>query len=315
MITKPGIYFDMPTTEYFADPCPQPSFTQSLAKLLLERSPLHAWYAHPRLNSKFKPDDDTKYDIGNIAHTLMIGRGKELVVLDQFEDWRKKEAQALREEAAGNGKLAVLGKHFMTAQVMVLAASNSLHDAGCADAFNKGNGEVVITWEEDGIWFRSMIDWRSTLPLCYDYKTTEMSVAPHSIGRIMANAGWDVQAAMQERGLEALALLERNTKFRFVAQENKPPYAVTVCELGEGAMTMGRKKLQAAIHIWRHCMKTNRFPGYPNEIIVPDYPGWAEAQWLDREQTEFSRPSDSNYDTTQEREMDLGDKFDRLIAG
>src|SRR6266702_177650 len=29
-ITEPGIYYDVATADYFADPCPTPSFTQSL---------------------------------------------------------------------------------------------------------------------------------------------------------------------------------------------------------------------------------------------------------------------------------------------
>jgi hypothetical protein len=77
-ITQPGIYLDMSAVDYFADPCPSPSLTQSVAKRLIDRSPLHAWTIHPRLNPAFEADDPTKYDIGNIAHRLLLGRGKEL---------------------------------------------------------------------------------------------------------------------------------------------------------------------------------------------------------------------------------------------
>src|SRR6266487_3828456 len=136
-IEKPGLYPDMPVEDYFADPCPAPSFTQSLAKLLLEKSPLHAWYAHPRLNPDFRPDDDTSYDVGNIAHNLLIGRGKQIVVLDeQFEDWRTKEARRLREEAAALGGLAVLSRKFKLAAKMVDAARDAMEAAGCHEAFN-----------------------------------------------------------------------------------------------------------------------------------------------------------------------------------
>lgn len=295
MISKPGIYYDMATADYFSDPCPSPSLTQSLAKVLLERSPLHAWYEHPRLNPDFKADNDTKFDVGNVAHKLMLGRGKEVVVLNpEFEDWRTKAAREAREQAAKEGKLCVLVRHMKVAQKMVDIARDRCEAVGCHDAFHPdhGKGEVVIAWEEGGIWFRSMIDWfypfSQSLSLLYDYKTTGMSVAPHVIGRMMADAGWDIQAAMHERGLVALDLIGRGSRFRFVAQENEPPYAVTVAELSESVLTMGRKKLEVAIRIWRKCIKTNRFPGYPAQIIVPEYPGYAEAQWLDREQTEFA---------------------------
>jgi hypothetical protein len=38
-ITKPGIYPGVSSADYFADPCPTPSLTQSLCKILIERSP------------------------------------------------------------------------------------------------------------------------------------------------------------------------------------------------------------------------------------------------------------------------------------
>jgi hypothetical protein len=68
-ITEPGIYRNFPTAAYFGDPTPAPSFTQSLAKVLIAQSPLHAYQAHPRLNVKPADEDDgepeaEKYDEG-----------------------------------------------------------------------------------------------------------------------------------------------------------------------------------------------------------------------------------------------------------
>ena len=70
-VTEPGIYADFPVADYFADPTPEPSLTQTLAKLLLERAPIHAKYAHPRLTPVVPDEDDPaeRYDkaraIGN----------------------------------------------------------------------------------------------------------------------------------------------------------------------------------------------------------------------------------------------------------
>jgi hypothetical protein len=161
-----------------------------------------------------------------------------------------------------------------------------LNLVGCGDAFKpeNGNGEIVVAWQEGPLWFRTMIDWAFTdHRLNYDLKTTGSSVAPHMIDRLMVTAGWDIQAAFQERGLNAVDPTKGHRKFRFVAQEDEPPYALTVCELSEDVMTMGRKKVDHAIRIWNDCMAHNRFPAYPTEIAVPQYPGWAEQQWLDRE--------------------------------
>jgi hypothetical protein len=41
--------------------------------------------------------------------------------------------------------------------------------------------------------------------------------------------------------------------------------------------------LQAAIGTWTICTKLNRWPGYTTRIVVPEYPGFKEKQWLERE--------------------------------
>lgn len=291
-IERAGIYTDMPTSDYFEDPCPQPSLTQSVAKILLEKSPLHAWHAHSRLNPDWRPDDPTKFDTGNIAHKLLIGRGRDIVVLNEFEDWRKKAAQEAREAAAADGKLAVLGKKFALADRMVKAAREQLELRGLSGLFNSdhGAGEVCLAWQEDGVWFRQLVDWlRNDNMMFVDLKTTDMSAAPHGLGRMMVNAGWPIQAAMAERGLNAI-VGEKRRRFLFVVQEaGDKPHALNVVEMSESTMTMGRKMLDMAVHIWKDCITRDRWPGYPLEIIVPDYPGYAEASWLDREQTEFAQ--------------------------
>jgi hypothetical protein len=288
-IEKPGIYTDVPVSDYFEDCCPEPSLTQSIAKILLEKSPLHAWYAHPRLNPDYFPDDNTKYDIGNIAHSIMLGRGKTIVVVPDAEDWRTKAAQQGRAAAAAEGKLAVLGKHYAKAQRMVVAARAQLDLRGLTKLFIEGDSEVVLVWQEGDIWLRQMVDWVSPhRSAIVDLKTTDLSVAPHNLGRMMVTAGWPIQAAMADRGLKALDPLDLR-RYLFVVQETESPYCLNVVEMSEGAMTMGAKMLDMAVAIWRHCMANDRWPGYPAEIVTPEYPGWHEQQWLEREVKDAAR--------------------------
>jgi hypothetical protein len=303
-IERPGIYADVPVGDYFADPCPAPSLTQSLAKILLDQSPLHCWYKCPRLNPDFVPDDNTKYDIGNIAHRLLLGRGKTISIIPDVEDWRTKAAQQARAAATAEGKLAVLGKHYAKAQRMVVAARAQLDLRGLSKLFIEGEGdaEVVLAWQEGNIWLRQMVDWLSTDRATFvDYKTTDMSVAPHNLARMMINAGWPIQAAMADRGLKVLDPLGYRRRYLFVVQETEQPYCLQVVEIGgdridedgivqhTGAMTMGAKMLEMAIAIWLHCMANDRWPGYPPEIVTPEYPGWAESAWLDREVKDAAR--------------------------
>lgn len=288
-ITAPGIYRDFDGQAYFDDPCPEPSLSQSIAKVLIAQSPLHAMHEHPRLVSPAAEDDEAeKYvkaqAIGNAAHALMIGRGKTISVFD-FKAFRKDTEKEARDEAVAAGNTPILKKHILDAEAMVHAAHAQLDHHEAKDAFTKGAGEVVIAWQEDGLWFRSMIDWlHDDMLIVDDYKTTGMSVAPHVISMMMVNAGWDVQAAMIERGLNVLDPQRAGRRrFRFIGQENSKPYALTVAQMGEAALTMGRKKIDAAVNLWRAAIETGQWPGYTNRIIVPEYAGWQETRWLDRE--------------------------------
>lgn len=300
-ITQPDIYFDFDGEAYFADPCPSPSFSQSIGKVLIERSPLHAKLAHPRLAPPVAVEDEEpeKYDaaqaIGNAAHALMLGRGK-VVATGNFKNWTSGDAKTFKADARANNRIPILSKHMARAYAMVEVARTEFKAMGLANAFNleSGSSEVVLAWQEpEGFWCRTMVDYLNAGNIyLYDYKTTGLSCAPHAIPTMMLNAGWDVQAAMHERGLDALdPATAGRRKFRFVAQENEAPYSLTICELPETTLTMGRKKLAHAMEIWADCLARNVWPGYPHEICRPEYPGWAEQKWLGREIEHADRKS------------------------
>jgi hypothetical protein len=130
-----------------------------------------------------------------------------------------------------------------------------------------------------------MIDWLTNdLREVWDLKTSGMSASPYATGKLMASAGWHVQCAMHERILDALDPKGAGRrKYRYVCQENEPPYALTVNEIGEAALTIGRKQIDWAVRMWRHCMEKDVWPSYPPRIIMPELPGWAESGWLNRE--------------------------------
>jgi hypothetical protein len=299
-IDKPGIYRGISEADYRADPCPSPSLTQSLCKILIERSPKHAWNKCARLNPDFEAVDETKFDLGNVAHRMMLGRGKDFMVLP-VDDWRTKAARELREEALANGKIGILQHQFEQVTEMVEAAWKQLKKHNDHDAFNADlgqpmsrNAEVMIAWQEDGIWFRSLIDWlHDDLRTVDDFKTSGMSMAPHVIGLRAEAAGWHVQAAFIERGLN---LLDPDgagrRRFRFIAQETDKPHALTVMRMNEHWMTMGRKKVAIGVNLWKRAIENNAWHGYPRNSVVPEYPGFKEKQWLERELSEFETEND-----------------------
>jgi hypothetical protein len=249
-------------------------------------------------------------DFGTVAHKLLLGRGKDVVMVG-FDDWRKKEAQELRAKAEAAGKIAVLEKDFAKAEDMVRAARQQLALCDdCADAFKHPElSEQVLVWKEEwdvdqNVWLRCMTDYiaprRQTGHIVvYDYKTTGMSASPAHVSRHMYNMEYEVQAAFNERGLhhligDAAGLVV----FRFVVQETAPPYSLTVVELDSAGLTIGRKKVASAIALWWRCQRDNVWPGYPRRIINAEMPAYLENSWLEREMNDddIVASSDTNSD-------------------
>lgn len=294
MINKPGIYYDIDPKDYFADPCAEPSLTQSLVKILLDKSPRHAAREHPRLWTAGVEDTgsekyERRFAVANAAHAILIGRGREIAEAP-FDSFRKQEAKDFLETETAAGKTVILGAHMGQAVNMAKSAREQIELHEAKDFMLDGQGEVMLLWEEEGVWFRSLVDWLHTgLCLVDDLKTVTGSAAPHALPYQMADMGWCIQAAMQERGLNHLdpSNIGRR-RFRFGVLEQYQPYAMSIAELSEACMTMGRKQLQVGIDIWKRCIKENRFPGYDPRVVVPEYPGYKESQWLSREETEFS---------------------------
>lgn len=284
MIREPGVY-EMSAETYHADPVmAAPSLSSSVGKLLIERSPLHAWAAHPRLNPGYEAEHKTEFDLGSAAHALMLGDPRNFSVLD-FDDWRKKEAKEARDVARATGKIPLLAHQWAQVERMVAIGKKQLaaHE-DAADAFTAGKPELTLIWREGDVWCRVRPDWLHDdrrKPI-RDYKTTSASAEPDAFGRTLYGMGYDFQAAFYRRGVRALGLCV-DPVFELVAQEVDAPHALSVIGLPPAAIDLAERKVEEAINYWGWCLKNDSWPGYPARTAYVDPPAYHEARWLDRE--------------------------------
>ena len=290
IIAEPGIYLNISADDYFADPAPEPSLTQSIAKTILAQSAEHAQWDHPRLGNGREPEEEYKQarEIGNVAHKILLGRGKDVTIIEA-DSFRGGDAKKQKDAALAVGSVPILAKHYGRAEAMARKARIVMDGLGLGDV--GGDSEVVMVWTDGGIWCRTMVD-RLSKDRCVvlDYKTTAGSWAPHdsSFGRKIIDAGWDIQAAMHQRALNELHPESAGRREHiFLAQENYPPYAVVPIELPEVWLSMGDRKLTAAMDVWKRCLNTGIWESYPDHLVVPEYPDFAMSKWLSREENEF----------------------------
>lgn len=271
--------------EYHADQvgADVPCLSFSIAKLLCNDTPAHAWWAHPKLNPNWEPKDTAAMDVGRIAHALLLEGVSVAEILD-FPDWRTNAAKEARDLARSLRKIPILAKDWPPIQAMVAAAREQLAShKEASDAFTSGNAEQTIIWEEDGVRCKSRLDWlHDDHRHIDDLKTSGVTANPSDLSRTMFSQGWDIQAAMYIRGLRA-ADPKCNPTFRFIVVENYPPYALSVIGVGPDALMIGEKKVQWAIDKWRECLTSNQWPGYPRRICYPELPSYLENQWLEKE--------------------------------
>lgn len=278
---KPGIH-TIPADQYHADPTSQPSLSASIAKLLCNESPLHAWAAHPKLNAQYERRDEDKFDLGTVCHAVFL-EGQAAVELVDAPDWRTKAAQEERFQARVQGKTPLLKKQWPEIIDTVTAARKQLagHQAD-PPPFQGGKPEQTLVWEEAGVVCRSRLDWlRDDFAAVDDLKFTSRSANPRSWSRTIFGLGYDIQAEMYSRGVERLTGVRPD--FRLVVVEVTPPYAVSVISLAPDAATIARKKVDWALAVWRRCLDSGEWPGFADQVAFAHVPAWEEAAWLEQE--------------------------------
>src|SRR6185312_5568438 len=92
-----GLHDGIDPKLYHSDPCESPSLSSSLAKIIIDQTPKHAFVCHPKLNPNFAPKDDARFDLGSVAHELILDRGAGFDVVEA-DSWATKDARKAREK-------------------------------------------------------------------------------------------------------------------------------------------------------------------------------------------------------------------------
>lgn len=274
VITEPGWWQDMPDHVYFADPVPAGSLSKSGAKLLLPPS-CPAKFDYVR---KYGAKPKRAWDFGHAAHRKVLGRGAEVVVVDEA-DWRKKDAQLAQKAAYEAGQVPILRREEKAVDEM--ADSIRRHPlAGRLLSPEAGVNEASFFWvdEPTGVWRRARLDrftWLGDQLVVVDLKTCE-SADDESCRKTLANLGYAMQDDQYTSAVRALELHD-DPAFLFVFVEREPPYLVNVVGCADDAIAYGRRLNDKALSIFAECTATGVWPGYGSEITYLSLPGWVRS--------------------------------------
>lgn len=254
----------MSAEQYHADPAPQASLSNSVAKILLGESPRKAAFSHPRLNPKYRPDTDSKFDLGTCSHAVLLENDASKIAIVEADDWRTKAAKEQRDAARAIGKTPLLSRHYDDVRRMVDAALAFLANSEISEYWFDSEPELTGVWQEGDIWLRCRFDKiTKDRRVIQDYKSTT-DVSPDGFGRQITRMGYHIQDAFYRRGARALGA--RAPEFVFVAQSVEPPHECTLHGCDPALRELADAEVERAIGIWRQCMKAKEWPSYSGRI-------------------------------------------------
>jgi hypothetical protein len=230
----------------------------------ISRSPLHARYK--QLNSDRW---SKKADLGTVVHQMLLEGHSDCVVWlpEEFTDFRKKEAQVLRDAAYAEGKTPMLAGQKGECERMLNTVREQIAGTELAEVLGTGHPEVTVEWTDQGIACKARPDYL-TDKFHISVKTTAASGEPNSFNRrVLTPGGYDFSLMFYDRGLRAEGW---EGEHRLLVIEQEPPYCVSVIALSGSKRVIAETDVDRAIKLWAKCLEQGKFPGYGDTF-------WAEA--------------------------------------
>jgi hypothetical protein len=274
-ISAPGFY-DMPAAIYHADPCVTPSLSHSVAKEIIDDCPAEAAQAHSKLriyDSEEEKSVDAR-EAGSAIHKLILQKGADVVIIP-FDDYRKKEAQELRDAAYAAHRIPIKQSQFGDIRRCANVALEQMRDDPALAGFFGPNAvsEVVLIAYLDGVLCRSMVD-RLNLDTgeAYDIKSTMLSTAPWRWEKRFREA-YATQDAFYRRMLKALGL-PKVPPITFIPVKQKPAYRISVMQADSLLHGIAEDEVNEAIAEWRRCLAAGKWSGYGKGVHVVGPTQW-----------------------------------------
>ncbi|MFI8962105.1 PD-(D/E)XK nuclease-like domain-containing protein [Streptomyces sp. NPDC053493] len=268
---EPGLY-DIPAEQYHRDPIPGGSLSSTGIRRLTDCPARFKYFLdNPE---PYKP----AYEFGTSAHTVVLGDGPELVVVNAVRwDTKEVKAKVAAIRAAGNVPLKPEARKRIDDMAEVLSQHSE-----ASELLTPGSGiaEQSAFWpDEHGTWHRARFDWLREEDIV-DYKTAR-SVHPEAIQKAVYQHGYFQQDPHYRRVAIELGLIPPHGTFKFVMQEKEPPYLVQVVELDFPARAIGAEYNARAAHTYRLCQATGEWPAYSSTTLHISLPPWAEKKAIE----------------------------------
>lgn len=250
---EPGIYKDVSFADYLE--------IEAVSNSYLSKFSISAAHAKAYADGERKESEAMK--LGTVYHTMVLEPAK-------FVDQYAIEPVVNKRTNAGKDELAKFaeenaGKEIVSQDTVDLVAAmvESLTGNELALSYlTGGETELTIVWECEGVLFKGRIDHKQD-GIITDLKSTR-NANPAAFKSAIFNYMYHHQAAMYLDGIKALA--DEDCSFVFVAGEKTEPFGVSIHELGEDVIQLGREEYRRNLETYKSCKVFDNWPCYPETL-------------------------------------------------
>ncbi len=275
------------------------ALSSGMCQTILSQSPLHAWHDSP-WNPDREDDSPDTANIGKLAHACLLEGGTDNCrVFDpsQFPNakgggvatgWTNKAIRDAKAASIAASEIPLLISDFAAVQRMVKAVQTFIAGSELRGIFDKGESEVTMLFEIDGVPCKARADRISAdKRINLSYKTVGRTANPDPWIRTQL-PGLDVAAVFYEAAVRAAYGVEDVTTVHLI-QEQEPPHACSLVALAPPYRALAEHRLSVAVATWKECLKTGVYRAYSPRIHYAEPKPWQQAEAEEREiNTAFS---------------------------
>lgn len=236
----------------------------SIAKILIQESPAHAYAAHSKLGKR--PRKDTPSLIkGKLVDRLVFGKGPECWVKGGKGADDVKVCDYVGDGSKLDQPLFVTNTVYQEACDIAQAVLPGLYDRGIT--VDPALSQQTWLWNSiDQVKCKCIVDLWDGTGNVYDLKTAS-DMSDEGITRAVEIYGYDIQAAAE---VEACRILHGFTpKFKWIFVETGDVNDVRLIEPSQDQLRFGLNKWLQAVNVWRDCLRTDTWPGRPDKVLGP----------------------------------------------
>ena len=213
--------------------------------------------------------EKAEFDLGTVAHSLILEGDESKVAVLNVKDKRGKEWTAHDATAREEGKIPLKLTEWDTVRRM---RDSVFTNTDAAALLTNHEPEVSIRWDQNGVPLKGRLDaWHGGAGIIADLKTCR-DASPTGFGKDAANYGYHVQAADYADGVNVLT--GDVPDYFIVAVCKEAPHSVGVYRLTPEHLDKGRAIVTRALINYNEALVRHEWPtNYDTQDL--NLPRWA----------------------------------------